>query len=177
LGLHKWIDFNKREFIGRDALLQIQDRGLRQRWVGLVLDGTAPASPGDPIYTLADVAAYRPETSTDIDANEEFDAERAGWTQIGRVTSSTRGPSVGKVLALAYLDVSHSWPGARVMVGTGGGRPVPAAVANTPFFDPGGLRLRGTTHYSPTEPNAGLGAQSDSSPAQGSRGRKSRAER
>ena len=54
------------------------------------------------------------------------------------------------MLALAYLDVSHTWPGARVMVGTGGGRPVPAIVVSTPFFDPAGLRLRGTTEYSPT---------------------------
>ena len=31
--------------------------------------------------------------------------ERAGWTQVGRITSSARGHSVGKMLALAYLDV------------------------------------------------------------------------
>jgi glycine cleavage system aminomethyltransferase T len=108
----------------------------------------------------------------DIDANEELDTERAGWTQIGRITSSARGHSVGKMLALANLDVSHTWPGARVMVATGGGRPVPASVANTPFFDPAGLRLRGTTQYTPKE-----SAEAGGNPAPSPKGRKPRAER
>ena len=172
LGLNRWIDFSKREFVGREALLQVQERGLRQRWVGLILDSTAPANPGDAVYTVADVAAYRPDTGMDIDANEEFDAERAGWTQIGRITSSARGHSVGKMLALGYIDVSHTWPGARVMVATGGGRPVPASVASTPFFDPAGLRLRGTTEYSPRE-----AAAQGSSPSSGPKTRKPRSER
>ena len=172
LGLNKWIDFSKREFVGREALLQVQERGLRQRWVGLVLDSTAPANPGDAVYTVADVAAYRPDTGMDIDANEEFDAERAGWTQVGRITSSARGHSVGKMLGLAYLDVSHSWPGARVMVATGGGRPVAASVASTPFFDPAGLRLRGTTEYSNRE-SVAPGSSSSSGP----KPRKPRSER
>lgn len=176
LGLHKWIDFGKREFVGREALLRVQDRGLRQRWVGLVLDGTAPANAGDPVYTVAGVAADRPITAMDIDANEEFDAERAGWTQIGRITSSARGHSVGKYLALAYIDVSHTWPGARVMVGSR--RPLPAAVANTPFFDPAGLRLRGTAEYAPLEPSgASEIAEQGSEGGRSARKSKSRGER
>jgi aminomethyltransferase len=174
LGLHKWIDFSKREFVGREALLAIQERGLRRRWVGLSLDSTAPANPNDPVYTVADVAAYRPDTPLDIDANEEFDAQRAGWTQVGRITSSARGHSVGKMLALAYLDVSHSWPGARVMVASGGGRPLPATVATTPFFDPGGLRLRGTSSYAPKE---GTGGEFGAEAGRGGKGRKPRSER
>jgi aminomethyltransferase len=178
LGLHKWIDFGKREFLGRSALLEAQDRGLRQRWIGLVLDSTAAANLGDAVYTVSDVAAYRPEVATDIEANEEFDAERAGWTQIGRITSSARGHSVGKMLALAYLDVSHTWPGARVMVATGGGRPVPAAVANTPFFDSAGLRLRGTVQYTGKENATAIGgSETAGSPAQVGKSRRPRAER
>jgi aminomethyltransferase len=178
LGLHKWIDFGKREFIGREALLGVQDRGLQQRWVGLLLDSTAVANAGDAVYTVVGVAADRPETTVDIDANEEFDAERAGWTQIGRITSSARGHSVGKMLGLAYLDVSHTWPGARVMVATSGARPTPATVANTPFFDPAGLRLRGTTQYTAKESGGTYGgSETSGNPAQGSRIRKPRAER
>jgi aminomethyltransferase len=174
LGLHKWIDFSKREFIGRDALLAVQGRGLRQRWVGLVLDGTAPANPGDAVYTVADIRADRPTTALDSDANEEFDAERAGWNPIGRVTSSAFGYSVGKPLALAYLDVSHTWPGARLLVASGGGRPVPAVVAVTPFFDPAGLRLRGVTEYAAEESPTG---DKSSEPARSGKSRKPRAER
>jgi aminomethyltransferase len=178
LGLHKWIDFSKRDFIGRDALLAVQDRGLRQRWVGLVLDGTAPANPGDAIYTVAGMEAERPMTAQDSDPDEEFDAERMGWAPVGRVTSSARGHSLGKVLALAYLDVSHTWPGARLLVASGGGRPIVATVASTPFFDPAGLRLRGTTQFAAQE-NAGsetggeMGGEAPRSP----KGRKPRAER
>lgn len=174
LGLHRWIDFSKREFIGREALLAVQERGLRQRWAGLVLDGTAPANPGDRVYSVAGIAAERPSTAHDIDPNEEFDAERMGWTPVGRITSSARGHSVGKVLALAYLDVSHAWPGARLLVASGDGRPTPAAVANTPFFDPTGLRLRGTVEYAPQEL---VGGEGGGESPRSAKGRKPRAER
>lgn len=142
VGLHRWIRFDKRDFIGRDALLYAQDRGLDQRWVGLVLDGDAPAANGDPIYSVADIATFREKMFTGSEAGEELDMEQAG-SQVGRVTSSARGHSVGKVLALGYVNVTHSWPGARLIVLVNG-RPVVATVANTPFFDPQGIRLRAT---------------------------------
>lgn len=142
VGLHRWIRFDKRDFIGRDALLYAQDRGLDQRWVGLVLDGDAPAANGDPIYSVADIATFRERMFTGSEAGEELDMEQAG-SQVGRVTSSARGHSVGKVLALGYVSVTHSWPGARLIVLVNG-RPVVATVANTPFFDPQGIRLRAT---------------------------------
>ena len=98
-----------------------------------------------------------------------------GWTQIGRITSSARGHSVGKMLALAYLDVSHTWPGARVMVATGGGRPVPATVANTPFFDPQGCACAAR----PSMPATGGAAPGGAGTGDlaGAKGRKARAER
>lgn len=142
VGLHRWIRFDKRDFIGRDALLYAQDRGLDQRWVGLVLEGDAPAANGDPIYSVADIATFREKMFTGSEAGEELDMEQAG-SQVGRVTSSTRGHSVGKVLALGYVSVTHSWPGARLIVLVNG-RPMVATVANTPFFDPQGIRLRAT---------------------------------
>ena len=46
LGLHKWIDFSKREFVGREALLEVQERGLRQRWVGLGAGQHGPRQSG-----------------------------------------------------------------------------------------------------------------------------------
>jgi aminomethyltransferase len=38
VGLDRWIRFDKREFIGRDGLLRVQEEGIRERFVGLVLD-------------------------------------------------------------------------------------------------------------------------------------------
>jgi aminomethyltransferase len=142
VGLNRWIDFGKRDFVGREALLAVQDRGLRERWVGLELESTAPAAFDDPIYSVADVKSFRENIHTGSEAGAAFDAEQAGYSRIGRVTSSARGHTVGKTLALGYVNVSHSWPGAKVMV-VAGGRPVLATVASTPFFDPAGNRLRG----------------------------------
>ncbi|MEM7330888.1 MAG: aminomethyltransferase family protein [Chloroflexota bacterium] len=140
VGLHRWIDFKKREFIGRDALLQIQDMGLNRRWTGLALKSDIAAANGDPVYTVADIATFQEKMFTGSEAGEKFDLETAG-EQVGYVTSSAKGHSVKKMLALAYVDVSHSWPGAKLMVSVGG-RPVVATVTNTPFFDPQGIRLR-----------------------------------
>ena len=60
---------------------------------------------------------------------------------VGHVTFSERGHSVGKILALAYVRTSHSYPGSRLLVDVKG-KPVPAVVTPTPFFDPQGARLR-----------------------------------
>lgn len=143
VGLHRWIDFTKRDFVGRDALLAIQERGLSQRWIGLELESTTPAALNDSIYSVSDIKHYRETIHTGSEAGASFDAAQAGYQQIGRVTSSAKGHSVGKMLALGYVDVSHTWLGARVMI-VCGGRPTLATVVNTPFFDPAGNRLRGS---------------------------------
>lgn len=142
VGLHRWIRFDKRDFVGREALLRRQDMGLQERWVGLVLDSDIPANHGDPIYSVADIATFREKMFTGSEAGERFDAEIPG-TQVGRITSSAKGHSVGKMLALGFVGVTHTWVGARLIVIVGG-RPVVATVAATPFFDPEGVRLRAT---------------------------------
>jgi aminomethyltransferase len=150
VGLHRWIDFTKRDFVGRDALLQIQDQGLHERWVGMEVEGNVPASLNDTIYSVADVKSYRETIHTGSEAGAAFDAVAAGYQQIGRITSSAMGYSVGKMLALGYVSVTHTWPGAKLMVVIGG-RPTLATVVNTPFFDPAGNRLRGTVVRTLTE--------------------------
>jgi aminomethyltransferase len=42
---------------------------------------------------------------------------------------------------MAYVEVAHSWPGNNLIVLLNG-RPVPARVTPTPFFDPQNARLR-----------------------------------
>jgi hypothetical protein len=51
------------------------------------------------------------------------------------------GHTVGKMLAMAYVDTGHSWPGNNLIVEING-RPVPAKVTPTPFFDPENARVR-----------------------------------
>lgn len=140
VGLHRWIHFDKREFVGRQALLEIQDIGLEHRWVGIEMEGESAAATGDRIFSLADIATFREKMYTGSEAGAEFDIESAG-VQVGEVTSSARGHSVGKVLALGYVQVTHSWPDNRLLIEVNG-VPTLGKIVNTPFFDPGGVRLR-----------------------------------
>jgi aminomethyltransferase len=142
VGLSRWIDFTKREFVGREALLALQDQGLQRRWTGMILDSKIPANHGDPIYTIADVNAFQEKLFTGSEAGDKKERETAGAQPIGYVTSSAKGHSVSSMLAIGYVDVSHSWPGAKIMVQIGQ-RHVVATVTQTPFFDPAGMRQRG----------------------------------
>ena len=71
LGLNRWIRFDKRQFIGREALLQIQDMGLDERWTGLNWKAKCPpklasASSASPISVPSArrcLPAARPVTS------------------------------------------------------------------------------------------------------------------
>ncbi|MCX6049467.1 MAG: aminomethyltransferase family protein [Chloroflexi bacterium] len=140
VGLDRWIRFDKREFVGRDALLRVQETGIQERWVGLILEGNAPANANDPIHTISDVASFRRKKRSGSEAGEATDAAAPG-EPIGRITSSTKGHSVDKMLAFGYVRTSHAWPGSKLLVMTGG-RPVVATVTQTPFFDPAGARMR-----------------------------------
>ncbi|TCJ20100.1 aminomethyl transferase family protein [Rubrobacter taiwanensis] len=140
VGLSRWIRFDKPHFIGREALLGVQERGLDRRWVGLILESEVPASHGDGIYAIGDVATFREVVETGSEAGEYEDELAPGERQVGRVTSSAYGPSVGKVLALGYVETAHSWPGNNLIVQMNG-RPIPARVVQTPFFDPENARI------------------------------------
>lgn len=140
-GLSRWIRFDKPSFIGRDALLRIQDRGIERRWVGLSVESEVPATPGGAVSSVGDVSAYRERMYTGAEAGEDKDSVMPGDRRIGRVTSSAYCPSVGKTLAMAYVDTAHSWPGNNLVVDING-RSIPARVENTPFFDPTMTRAR-----------------------------------
>ena len=140
LGLDRFIRFDKRQFIGREALLRIQDTGLDERWVGLVLEGSTPAAADDPVHAVGDVAAFRAQRFSGPEAGEPVEPYEPG-ERVGTITASAHGYTVGKLLALAYISVTHAWPGRRLLVMIGG-RPVPAVVTPTPFFDPEGARIR-----------------------------------
>jgi aminomethyltransferase len=140
LGLNRWIRFDKRQFIGRDALLQIQDMGLDERWTGMELESKVPAKTGERIFSIADISSVREKMFTGSEAGDEFDIETAGEL-VGEVSSSAVGHSVEKTLALGFVRVTHTYPGAQLLVEVNG-RPALAKVVNTPFFDPSGMRLR-----------------------------------
>ena len=140
VGLDRWIRFDKRDFIGRDALLRLQQTGLDRRWVGLTLQGDIPAAVNAAVWSVGAVNPNDEKILSGPEAGTKKDRILPG-EEVGHVTFSERGHSVGKILALAYVRTSHSYPGSRLLVDVKG-KPVPAVVTPTPFFDPQGARLR-----------------------------------
>ncbi len=104
------------------------------------IDGESPAVTGDPIYSVANIETMREEILAGSEAGEEYDLEDPG-PQVGEVTSSAVGYSVGEVLALGFVQASHAWPGNQLLVEVNG-RPTVAKVVPTPFFDPNNARPR-----------------------------------
>ena len=141
VGLDRWIRFDKREFIGREALLDIQAQGLEQRWVGLELESSVAARFNDPIHNVGDIATFRNKMFSGSEAGSFRRDLKPGGQQVGHITFSSTGYSVGKMLAMAYLRTDFSYPGSMLVVDIGG-RYAAAKVVQTPFFDPAGARLR-----------------------------------
>jgi len=107
-GLDFAVKTEGREFIGRDALIEAAARrdSLPCR-VGLEVEGRrAP--------------------------REEYQV-LAGEEPVGRVTSGTHSPTLGKPIAMAYVARSHAEPGTSVEVDIRG-RPAPAKVVKLPFY-------------------------------------------
>ncbi|HNP85539.1 MAG TPA: glycine cleavage system aminomethyltransferase GcvT [Kouleothrix sp.] len=140
VGLDRWIRFDKRDFIGRDALLRVQQTGLDRRWVGLTLQGDLPAAVNATVWSVGAVNPNEEKIFSGPEAGMSKDRMLPG-EDVGHVTFSDRGHTVGKILALAYVRTSHAYPGSRLLVDVRG-KPVPAVVTPTPFFDPQGARLR-----------------------------------
>jgi aminomethyltransferase len=141
VGLERWIHFETRDFIGREALLRVREQGLEERWVGLTLESEVPANVNDKVFSVADVRTVRERILSGPETGRTKETELPGDREIGHVTVSGRGHTVGQVLAMAYIDTNHAWPGNQVLVQSGD-RPILATLTPTPFFDPQGARLR-----------------------------------
>jgi aminomethyltransferase len=141
VGLERWIRFDKRSFVGREALLRVQTRGLEERWVGLVLESPAPAAYPAPIFSVGDVGTVQEKIFSGSEAYSYEEVLTPGQAQVGYVTASSRGHTVGQMLALAYVKTPYAWPGCQLLVDING-RLTRARVTPTPFFDPQGVRLR-----------------------------------
>ena len=106
------------EFIGR-AAIEERKAHPQKKLVGLDLDGGVVPSTGDCI--------------------------RMGKAQVGEITSAIRSPILGKVIALARMDVVHAEPGTKVEVGQldGQQKRLLAKVVPFPHFDPTKERVKG----------------------------------
>lgn len=106
------------DFIGRKA---IEERKAhpQKKLVGLDLEGGLVPSTGDCI--------------------------RVGKAQVGEITSAYKSPILGKVIALARMDVTHADEGTAVEVGQLDGmqKRLKATVVKFPHFDPTKERVKG----------------------------------
>ncbi|MEM9046318.1 MAG: DUF1989 domain-containing protein [Pseudomonadota bacterium] len=106
------------DFIGRTAL---KDRKAhpRRKLAGLdVTGGTVPTN-GDGLFI--------------------------GRAQVGEITSAMKSPVLGKVIALARIDVTHAEEGTEIEIGQldGQQKRLHARVSRFPHFDPGKERVKG----------------------------------
>ncbi|HWL95402.1 MAG TPA: glycine cleavage system aminomethyltransferase GcvT, partial [Phycisphaerae bacterium] len=103
----KWcVDLTK-EFIGAAALRDIDASGPARKISGLELEGRRIARQGAKV----------------------FDGDR----EVGEVTSGTLSPTLGKSIAMAYVDSALSTPGAQLAIDVSGSR-IAAAVVALPFY-------------------------------------------
>jgi aminomethyltransferase len=96
------------KFIGMDALKKTQaEGGPARKLAGFVLEGKRSARQGMVI--------------------------RSGGKDVGVITSGCPSPTLGKCIAMGFLDVALHTPGTAVEVDSGKGT-LPAAVAPLPFY-------------------------------------------
>jgi dimethylglycine dehydrogenase len=115
-GLDRFVAFDKADFVGRDAALAERDRPCEQVLVTLEVDSDD-----------SDAVGYEPVW--------------VGDRRIGFVTSGGYGHTIGRSLAMAYLERGCADPGTEVEVHIVGVRR-PARVVPASPVDPDGLRMR-----------------------------------
>lgn len=112
----EWVvKFNKDDFIGKQALQAVQERGLRQKLVGFTLRDSGVAEGGQAVVLNGKPA--------------------------GRVASARFSPSAGKCVGLAWVPielVNHDGP-FQIRIN---GELVQADIVNEAFYDPQGERVR-----------------------------------
>jgi sarcosine oxidase subunit alpha len=118
LGMAWAVGIDKEWFIGKRALERLSELPITRKLVGLEFDGVH---------------------------GEVADARGApllvGGEMVGRVTSAERSPALGRAIGLGWVRASGGgFPSVLDVAGHAGAR---ARVVPTPFYDPGGERIRG----------------------------------
>ncbi|MDP6352618.1 MAG: FAD-dependent oxidoreductase, partial [Alphaproteobacteria bacterium] len=117
-GLDRFVDLDKGDFVGRDALIAWADRGFDNRFVTLVVEDVSDA---------------------DAHGNEPLYADGA---MVGRTTGGGFGWRIGKSLALAMVHPDHAAIGCELGLDILGRRHPATVIAASPF-DPENRRLKG----------------------------------
>lgn len=102
-----WLVNLNHDFIGKDAIVQQRENGIKKKLVGLVMEGKHIARHGYPVLVNGQV--------------------------VGEVTSGTLSPTLGDAIALAYLDYPYSKIGQKLEIEIRG-KLYPAKVVKKPFY-------------------------------------------
>lgn len=108
-GLGKFIDFEKRDFIGRAALLGHKQLGVTRKLVG---------------FEMTQRGAIARQGHAILDAH---------GANIGAVTSGIFSPTLQRVIGMAYVDAREAQVGAEISIEIRGRR-FPARIVKKPFY-------------------------------------------
>ena len=113
LGLDKFIDIDKNfDFIGKNALIEIKNKGITRKQVGLIIDDDPMEGPNTYFWNI------------------EKDN-----LNIGRVTSAVYSPRLKQNIGLALVDINYSTIGTKLNV-IKGEDVCKAEIVEKPFYDP-----------------------------------------
>ena len=110
------VKMDRDDFIGREGLRIIQERGLRNKLVGFVMEDRHVPKDGVPVI-------------------------KDGYP-VGKITSCRADPYGGKAFGLAWVPIELSEDGARFLVWIDGKKTGRARVTNAAVYDPTGSRVR-----------------------------------
>ena len=113
LGLDKFLDLDKNfDFIGKNALIEIKNKGITRKQVGLIIDDDPMEGPNTYFWNI------------------EKDN-----LNIGRVTSAVYSPRLKQNIGLAMVDINYSTIGTKLNV-IKGEDVCKAEIVEKPFYDP-----------------------------------------
>ena len=114
-GLNSFVDLDKGDFIGREALLKIREQEFGTKLCVLTMNANSNLYGGESVY-----------------ANGQI---------VNRIRSGAHGYSVGKDIGMVYLPVDLAGAGTKLEVEVLGDR-ISAQVVETPLVDPKGEKLQ-----------------------------------
>ena len=114
-GLGMFVCLDKRDFVGRPALIKIKEQELNSRLMALTMDAGGNLYGGESV--------------------------RVNGRVIGRIRSGNFGYTIGKDIGLVYLPLDLAKAGTELKVEVLG-EDIEARVAEIPLVDPGGEKVR-----------------------------------
>src|SRR5699024_4927200 len=103
-----WITKFNKEFINSKKLEAQKEAGIQNKLIG---------------FELLERRIHR----------QDYDIVDAEGTKIGRVTSSTMSPSLGKAIGMGYVPLKYSQPNSKIFIQIRKKR-IPAVIVKTPFY-------------------------------------------